>query len=121
VLLGLEREGVHVDADSRHVRVVLEGLHLVEVASLAALEAVVAVELEERIDRGVVASEALNTSHGVTRLEDRAVPPIGVVEGLLTLPGANNAVIARHERIALDNPDELLTGVVEVELELVGG
>jgi len=70
VLLGLESEGVHVDASRRHVGVVLEGLDLVEIAALTSLEAVVAVELEESRDRGVVASEALNAGDGVTRLED---------------------------------------------------
>ena len=60
MLLGLEREGVHVDANSRHVGVVLVRLDLVEVASLAALEPIVAVELEERVDNRVVAGEALN-------------------------------------------------------------
>ena len=59
MLLRLESEGVHVDANSRHVGVVLERLDLVEVASLAALEPVVAVELEERIDDGVLAGHAL--------------------------------------------------------------
>jgi hypothetical protein len=39
---------------------------------------------------------------------------------LLTLPRVDHEVIARHEGIALDNPDEFLTGVVEVQLELVG-
>ena len=60
MLLRLEREGVDVDANSRHVGVVLVRLDLVEVASLAALEPIVAVELEERIDNRVVAREALN-------------------------------------------------------------
>ena len=60
MLLRLEREGVDVDTNSRHVGVVLVRLDLVEVASLAALEPIVAVELEERIDNRVVAREALN-------------------------------------------------------------
>ena len=60
MLLRLEREGVDVDANSRHVGVVLVRLDLVEVASLAALEPIVTVELEERIDNRVVAREALN-------------------------------------------------------------
>ena len=120
MLLGLEGERVHVDARGGHVRVVLEGLDLVEIASLAALEAVVAVELEERIHRGVVAGEALDTREGIARLEDGAVPPIGVVERLLALPGTDDVVVARRVGITLDNPDELLARVVEVELELVG-
>jgi hypothetical protein len=55
VLLGLERKRVDVDANRGHVGVVLVGLDLVEIASLANLEAVVAVELEESSDSGVVA------------------------------------------------------------------
>jgi len=94
VLLGLESEGVDVDANRRHVGVVLVGLDLVEIASLADLEAVVAVELEERRDRGVVAGEALDTRDGVARLEDGAVPPVRVVEGLLALPGRDDVVVA---------------------------
>ena len=46
MLLGLEREGVHVDAHRRRAGVVLVRLHVVEVASLALREAVLAVELE---------------------------------------------------------------------------
>ena len=121
VLLGLQSKGVHVDAHRRHVGVVLEGLHLVEVATLAALEAVVAVELEQGVHRGVGAGEALHAGHGVARLQDGAVPPVGVVERLLALPRVHHVVVAGHEGIALHNPDELLARVVEVELQLVGG
>ena len=94
MLLGLESERVDVDANRGDVRVVLEGLDLVEIATLAALEAIVAVELEEGIDRWVVAGKALNTRNGVARLKDGAVPPVGVVEGLLALPGVDNVVVA---------------------------
>ena len=97
VLLGLEGEGVDVDTRGRHVGVVLVRLHLVEIASLANLETVVAVELEKRRNRGVVASETLHAGDGVPRLEDGAVPPVGVVEGLLSLPGANDVVVAGNE------------------------
>jgi len=121
VLLGLESEGVDVDADGGDVRVVLVRLDLVEVASLANLEAIVAVELEESRDCGVVAREALNTRDGVARLKDGAVPPVRVVEGLLALPGSNDTVVARDERITLDNPDKLLARVVEGERDLVRG
>ena len=98
----------------------LVGLHFVEVATLANLETVVAVELEKRRDARVLASHALHTSDGVTRLQDGAVPPVAEVEGLLTLPGVDSGVVAGHKRIALDNPHQLLTGVVEVQLQLVG-
>jgi len=120
VLLGLEGKRVDVDADRGDVGVVLVRLDQVEVGTLAARESVVAVELEETIDRGVVARHALNTRNGVARLQDGAVPVVRVVEGLLALVGANNRVVARHEGITLDNPDELLARVVEVELQLVG-
>jgi hypothetical protein len=121
VLLGLESERVDVDTDGGDVGVVLVGLNLVEVATLTNLEAIVTVELEESGDNRVATSHALNTGDGVARLEDRAVPPVGEVEGLLTLPGVDDGVGAVNEGIALHNPDELLARVVEVELELVGG
>jgi len=120
VCLGLESEGVHVDADSGHVGVVLVRLDLVEIATLADLEAVVAVELEESGDDRVPAGHALDAGDGVTSLEDGSVPPVREVERLLALPGVNDCVIARHEGIALDDPDEFLARVVKVELELVG-
>jgi len=121
VLLGLESERVDVDADGGDVRVVLEGLDLVEIAALAHLEPVVAVELEKGRHARVLARHALDTRDRVARLEHRAVPPVREVEGLLALPEVHDRVIARHERITLDNPDKLLARVVEVELELVGG
>ena len=71
-------------------------------------------------DDRVLAGHTLNAGDGVARLENGAIPPVRVVEGLLALPGVDDGVIAADERVALDNPDELLTGVVEVELELVG-
>ena len=121
VLLGLESKRVHVDTRGRHVGVVLEGLHLVEIASLATLEPVVAVQLQKGVHGGVLAGKTLHASQRVPRLQDGAVPPIGVVEGLLALPGVDHVVIARHERITLDNPDEFLARVVKVQLQLVGG
>jgi len=76
VLLRLEREGVDVDANARHVGVVLVGLDLVEIAALTHLEPVVAVELDERRDARVVARHALNARDGVARLQGRPVPPV---------------------------------------------
>ena len=61
VLLRLESEGVDVDTSGRNVGVVLVRLDFVEVASLANLESVVAVELEECSDDRVVAGKTLNT------------------------------------------------------------
>jgi len=121
VLLRGQGKGVDVDTHRRHVGVVLVGLHLVKVASLTHGETVVTVELEESSYHGVLTSHALHASQGVTRLSHSPVPPIGVVEWLLSLPGVNHIVIARHIGIALDNPHKLLTGVVEIELELVRG
>ena len=76
MLLRLEREGVDVDANARHVGVVLVGLDLVEIAALTHLEPVVAVELDERRDTRVVARHALNARDGVARLQGRPVPPV---------------------------------------------
>ena len=116
----LESKGIHVDTNSWDVGVVLVRLYPVEVVTITDLETIVAVELEEGSDGRVLTSHAFNTSHGVTRFEDRAIPPVRVVEWLLSLPRVDDVVIARHEGITLDNPDEFLTRVVEVELELVG-
>ena len=120
VLLGLKRERVHVDANRGNVRVVLVRLHLVEIAALANLEPVVAVELQERRDDGVLARHALVARDGVARLEHRAVPPVREVEGLLALPGVDRRIIARDEGVTLHDPHKLLARVVEVQLELVG-
>ncbi len=120
MLLGLEGERVDVDTDGRDVGVVLVRLDLVEVAAFTDLEAIVAVELDERGDARVATGHALHAGDGVARLKHRAVPPVGEVERLLALPGEDGRIVAGHEGIALDNPDELLARVVEVELELVG-
>ena len=92
----------------------------VEVVAIANLEAVVTVELEESSDGWVLTRHTLNASDGVTRLENAAVPPVRVVEWLLTLPWVDDVVIARHERVTLNDPHEFLAWVVKVELELVG-
>ena len=120
MLLRLERKAVNVDADSWDVGVVLVRLNQVEVVAVANLEAVVTVELEERGDDWVLAGHALNASDGVTRLEHGAVPPVRVVERLLTLPRVDDGIVARDVRVALDDPHELLAWVVEVQLQLVG-
>ena len=120
MLLRLQGKRVDVDTNSGDVGVVLVGLDLVEVASLPHREAVVAVQLDQGRDHRVLTSHALHAGDGVARLQDAAVPPVRVVEGLLALPGVDDSVIARHERVALDHPDELLARVVEVQLDLVG-
>ena len=120
VLLRLESERVHVDTNSGDVGVVLERLNQVEVVAVANLEAVVAVELQQSRDRGVLASHALNAGDGVARFQDRAIPPVRVVERLLSLPGVDDGVIARDVRVTLDDPHQFLARVVEVQLQLVG-
>ena len=121
MLFRVEGEGVHVDTDGRDVGVVLVRLYFVEVATFADLETIVTVELEEGSNARIATSHTFNASDGVTRLEYRAVPPIGEVERLLSLPGVDDSISAISEGVTLDNPDEFLTGVIEVELELVAG
>ena len=96
-VLRLEGEGVDVDTRGRCVAVVLVRLDEVEVAALTLRETVLAVELD------------LGDGHGVAELRV-AVAPRGV--------GEREAVVVAG---VLDDPDELLTGVVEGELDLVGG
>jgi len=120
VLLRLQGKRVNVDADRGDVGVVLIRLNQVEVVAVANLEAVVAVELEERGDGRVLAGHALDAGNRVTRLEHRAIPPVRVVERLLALPLVDDGIIARHVRVTLDDPDKLLARVVEVQLQLVG-
>jgi hypothetical protein len=120
VLLRLESEGVDVNTNARNVGVVLVRLDQVEVRAFTDLEAIVAVELEEGSNDRVASSHTFNASDGVTRLEARAVPPVRVVEGLLAEVGVDDSVIAGDIGVALDDPDEFLTRVVEVEFELVG-
>ena len=209
VLLRLQGKRVHVDAHRRRAGVVLPRLHLVEVASLTLVEAVLSVELdlgdlhrvlalaldvrgeddlgkqvvgralEERAILGVAervvdrrarrqtgtagqtqTREVLlgegtgGTRRGTSTLRDggreahtrelvghrarrgeRAAaqhsrdnalrrPVICVVERLLAQglhdPRRGRGV-AVNERVALDNPNELLHGVVEVHLDLVRG
>ena len=118
MLLGLERKRVDVDADGGDVGVVLVRLDQVEVATLALVKAIVAVELDLGRNDGVAARHALDACDGVARLENRAVKPVRVVERLLALEDIHGT-IAGDVAVTLDNPDKLLRGVVEVELDLV--
>ncbi len=121
MLLGLQGEAVHVDTDRGDVGVVLVRLHPVEVVAVTHGETVVSVQLDQGGDYGVAASHALHAGHTVSGFQNGAVPEVGVVEGLLTFPGVDDGVIARHEAVALHHPDELFARVVEVQLDLVGG
>ena len=118
MLLGLERKRVDVDADGGDVGVVLVRLDQVEVAALTLVKAIVAVELDLGRNDGVAARHALNACDGVARLENRAIKPVRVVERLLALVDIHRGV-AGDVAVTLDNPDKLLRGVVEVELDLV--
>jgi hypothetical protein len=117
----LECERVHVNTDSGDVGVVLVRLDFVEITTFTDGETIVSVELEETSDDWVTTSHTFNTGYRVTRFEDCTVPEIRVVERLLTLVWVDDSIITRDIRITLDNPDELLTRVVEVELDLVTG
>jgi hypothetical protein len=115
-----EGKRVHVDTSGRAVSVVLVRLYFIEVTTFTDLEAIMAVELEESSDDRVLTSHTFNSGVGETAEFDGAIPEVRVVEGLLTIPVINNTSVARDERIALYNPDELLHGVVEVKFDLVG-
>ena len=94
-VLRLEGERIDVDARRRRRRVVLEGLDEVEVAALTLRETVLAVELD------------LGDRDGVAELRVR-VAPRGVETRIAVKVGG-----------VLDDPDKLLAGVVERELDLV--
>lgn len=119
VLLRLEGEGVHVDADGRRVLVVLVGLNLVEVQAVAARHAVVAVELQESALDGVLAApldvhlrrRVSTRGHGdVARGCQDVSTPDAVVERLEGV-----AVVVAHR------PHKFLTRVVKVQFTLVRG
>jgi hypothetical protein len=120
MLLRLQSKRVHVNTNSRDVGVVLVRLHPIEVVTITHLESVVTVKLQQGSNGRVFTSHTFHASDGVTRLQNGAVPPVGVVEGLLTFPRVDDVIIAAHEGVTLDNPHKLFTRVVEVELELVG-
>ena len=70
MVLRLEGEGVHVDANRRYVGVVLVRLDQVEVLTLTLGEPIVAVELDLGYGDRVVARKALNAGEGVAGVED---------------------------------------------------
>jgi hypothetical protein len=95
-------------------------LYQVEVASFTFIEAVVSVKFEETSDNGVVTSLSFGEGRTVTTVEYGAVPPVGVVERLLSFPSINNIIITADEGITLYNPDEFFDWVVEVKTDFVG-
>jgi hypothetical protein len=119
VFFGFEGEGVYVDTSGGYVGVVLVRLDEVEVAAFAFVEAVVTVEFDESGDNGVVAGLSFGEGGAVATVEDGAVPPVGVVEALLTFPAIYNGAVAADEGVTLDNPYEFFDGVVEVKADLV--
>ena len=104
VLEGCECSGPDVDTRGRAAVEVLVGLDLVEVSCGADGEAVVAVELDLGVGEGVT------TGEGTTSL-------VGVVSPVV---GADGVAVG-DVGVELDDPGEELAGVVEVELNLVGG
>ena len=181
MLLGAQRERVHVDTRRRRAAVVLEGLDLVEVRTFTFRETVLAVQLELGDFHGILAlatntrvqdhlgeqvvhtrlelgrtslivrvrtnqrrrlrhtltqqrrrlrtgrTTRSRTGSGVLGLRQQRHNQtlrgevIGVVEGLGAANGRDpQRIRAVNERVTLDDPEELLHGVIEVELDLVG-
>jgi len=120
VVLRGKSEGVHVDANRRHVGEVLVRLDQVEVITSTLLEPVVAVELNEGRHNGVLAALTLNKTMGVAAVKHGEVPIIRVVEGLLSVVLIDGSRRASGEVITLDDPGEELDGMVEAHTDLVG-
>ncbi len=80
MLLGPEREGIHVDSSVRGTGVVLEGLDNIEVGSLTLGEAVLAVKLELRRDDGVL-SPAVHREGSLSEDEGASIGDGGLVRG----------------------------------------
>jgi hypothetical protein len=117
--------------DNLGEEVVDTGLELASAAEILSVSANHGATLGEVLSEessGVATSTVLDSGLGAVGLGeergDDAVSGevIGVVEGLGTTnrrePSGGRAV---NEGVALDDPEELLHGVVEVELDLVGG
>ena len=116
----LESEGVDVDTNGWDVGVVLVWLYQVEVTTFTFRETIVTVELNLGDNSWVVTGHTFNTGDGVTGFQDGAIPPIGVVEWLLSLPWVDDGRITGDEGVTLDDPNQFLCWVVEVHLDLVG-
>lgn len=104
MLEGRQSSGPDVDTSCGATVKVLVGLHLVEVSCGADREAVVAVKLELGIGKSVTTCESTTSLVGV-------VSPVVGADG----------VAVGDVGVKLDNPSKELAGVVEVELNLVGG
>jgi hypothetical protein len=120
VVLRLQGEAVDVHTHCRDVGVVLVRLDQVEVLALTLGEPIVTVQLDLGQNHRVLTGQALHAGHAVTGLQHGAIPPVGVVEGLLTLPGVHDVIGTAQVAVTLHNPNQLLTRVVEVQLQLVG-
>jgi hypothetical protein len=147
VLLRAKTEGVHVDTGIRSTGVVLERLDGIEVGALTLGEAVLAVKLKlsshDRVLTPAVHVKGSLGKHEGTGLGDvqatrkinssesgygvrKRVKGISVVKrlssvgGIQGITGDQRAAVV-NVGIRLDDPDQLLAGVVEVELDLVGG
>jgi hypothetical protein len=136
VLLGLETERVHVDADLGHVLVVLVGLHQVEVQALTLGKPVVAVQLKlggcdgvgagAKVDghQGVEGTTSGHTGHlidlaAVDTAVDDALPVIGEVEPLETIPAVTILGYIVGKVLGLHDPNDFFYGMIEVQFDLV--
>lgn len=150
VLLRLQGKGVHVDARLGYILVMLVRLDQVEVATLATIKAIVTVQLNQTISHRVGAAgkggghvHRVGTTSGHTRHATsqvgglgvggvgtgvvhkggavRLVPVVTVVEGLGTEVGGVGGGVRGGKLVTLHDPNELLRGVIERHLHLVGG
>lgn len=99
MLLGLEAEGVHVDATGGDVLVVLERLDQVEVATVHLGEAIVAIQLDLGDGGGVVATlERHGQEHAVSTTGGNTGHATSkVVDGVLGVVGAGHTTVhIRH-------------------------
>jgi hypothetical protein len=135
VLLGLEREGVGVDAGVGGASVVLEGLDLVEVLALLLLETVLAVEHEleggEGTDGilnedGITTELRTNAEHGRTEGgggDEGIGVSLGDASVKLDVVISGRSGEVPHGVLGLgvgEAPHELLDGVVVGEADLLG-
>ena len=119
VFFGFETEGVYVDTNSGYVGVVLVRLYQVEVTAFTFIKAIVSVKFEETSNDGVVTGLAFSEGSTVTTVEYGSVPPVSVVERLLSFPSIHDGIITADEGVTLYDPDEFFDWVVEVKTDFV--